>query len=70
MDDIYKSIEEYNLNKKWKMLLVFVDMAADMLSNKKLNPIITELFIIRERKLNIFLVFIRQSYLAIPKHID
>ena len=44
-------------------------MIADMLSNKKRNPIVTELFI-RERKLNIFLVFITQSYLAVPKKIE
>ena len=45
MDDIYKNIEEYNPNKKRKILIVFDDMIADMLSNKKLNPIVTELFI-------------------------
>ena len=45
MDDIYKNIEEYSPNKKQKMLIVFDDMIADMLSNKKLNPIGTELFI-------------------------
>ena len=43
MDDIHKSIEEYNPNKKQKILIVF-DMIADMLSNKKLNPILTELY--------------------------
>ena len=37
MDDIYKSIEEYNPNKKRKILIVFDDMIADMLSNKKLQ---------------------------------
>ena len=57
MDDIYKNIEEYNPDKKRKLLIVFDDMIADMLSNKKLNPILTELFI-RGRKLNISLVFI------------
>ena len=57
MDDIYKNIEEYNPNKKHKILIVFDDIIADMLSNKKLNPIVTELFI-RDRKLNISLVFI------------
>ena len=62
MDNIYKNIEEYNPNKKQKILIVFDDMIADMLSNKKLNPIVTELFI-RGRKLNISLVFITQSYL-------
>ena len=56
MYDIYKNIEEYNPNKKRKMLIVFDDMIADMPSNKKLNPIVTELFI-RDRKLNISIVF-------------
>ena len=60
MDGIYKRIEEYNPNKKRKIFIVFPDMIADMVSNKKLNPIVTELFI-RERKLNIPLVFITQS---------
>ena len=50
--DIYKNIKEYNPNKKWKILFIFDDMIADMLSNKKLNPIVIELFI-TERKLNI-----------------
>ena len=45
MDDIYKNIEEYNPNKKRKMLIVFDDMIANMLSNKKPNPIVTEMFI-------------------------
>ena len=68
MDDIYKNIEEYNPNKKFKILIVFDDMMADMHSNKKLNPKVTELFI-RGRKLNIFLVFITQSCFAVPKNI-
>ena len=55
MDEIYKDIEEYNPNEKRKILIVFDDMIADMLSNKNLNPVVTELFIIR-RKLNISLV--------------
>ena len=37
MDDIYKNIQECNLNKKQKILIVFDDMIADMLSNKKLT---------------------------------
>ena len=45
MDDIHKNIEEYNPNKKRKILIAFDDMIAGMLSNKKLNPIVTELFI-------------------------
>ena len=68
MDDIYKNIEEYNADKKRKILIVFDDRIADMLSNKKLNPIVTELFI-RGRKLNISLVFITESYFAVPKNI-
>ena len=68
MDDIYKNIEGYNPNKKRKILIVFDNMIADMLSNKKLNPIVTELFI-RGRKLNISLVFITQSDFPVPKNI-
>ena len=48
--------------------IVFDDMIADMLCNKKLNPIVTELFM-KGRKLNISLVFITQSYFAVPKYI-
>ena len=68
MDGIYKNIEGCNPNKKQKIMIIFDDMIADMLSNKKLNPIVTELFI-RGRKLNISLVFITQSYFAVPKNI-
>ena len=57
MDDIYKNIEEYNANKKQIILIVFDDMIIDILSNKKLSPIVVELFI-RGRKPNISLVFI------------
>ena len=66
MDDIFKNIEEYNPNKKCRILMVLDDMIADMLSNKKLNPRVTELFI-RGRKLDVYLVFITQSYFAVPK---
>ena len=69
MDYIYnKSIEEDNPNKKRKILIVFDGIIADMLSNKNLNPIVTELFI-RGRKLNISLVFITESYFAVPRNI-
>ena len=47
---------------------VFDDMIADIINNKKLHPIVTELFI-RARKLNISLVFIRQSYFKVPKDV-
>ena len=65
MVDIYKNTEDYNSNKKRKTLIVFDDMIADMLSNRKLNPIVTVLFI-SGRKLNISLVFITQSYFTVP----
>ena len=68
MDNIYKNIEEYNPNKKQKILIVFDDMIAGMVSNKKLNPIVSELFI-RGGKLNISLVLITQSYFGMPKKI-
>ena len=67
MDDIDKNIEEYNQNKKCKILIVFDDMTADMFNNKELNRIVTELFI-RGRKLNISLAFITQSYFTVPKN--
>ena len=51
MDNIYKNIEEYNPNQKHKILIVFDDMVADMISNKKLNSLVSELFI-RRRELN------------------
>ena len=66
--DVYKNIEDYNPIKKRKMLIVFDDMIADMISNNKLNPIVTELFI-RGRKLNISIVFITQSYFQVPKDV-
>ena len=67
MDDIYKNIEEYNPIKERKIVIVFDNMIADMLSNKNLNPIVTELFI-RERKLNMSLILITLSYFAVPKN--
>ena len=68
MQDVYKNIEDYNPIKKRKILIVFNDMIADMINNNKLNPIVTELFI-RGRKLNIFVVFITQSYFKVPKDV-
>ena len=47
--DIYKNIDEYNIDKERKILIVFDDMIADMISNKKLNSVVTELFM-RGRK--------------------
>ena len=54
--------------KKHKVLIVFDDIIADMINNKNLNPIVTELFI-RGRKLNISVVFITQSYFKVPKNV-
>ena len=68
MQDVYKNIEEYDLGKKRQVLIVFDDMIADMINNKTLNPIVTELFI-RGRKLNISIVFITQSYFKVPKDV-
>ena len=68
MHDVYKNINEYNVDKDCKILIVFDDMIADMIHNKKLNSIVTELFI-RGRKLNISLVFITQSYFKVPKDV-
>ena len=61
-------IEDYNLGRERKILIVFDDMIADMINNKKLNPIVTELFI-RGRRLNISIVFITQSYFKVPKDV-
>ena len=55
INDIYENIEEYNPKKEQKILIVLDDMVADMLSNKNLRQIVTELFI-TGRKLNIFVV--------------
>ena len=68
MDDIFENTDEYSPNKKLKILILSDDIIADMLRYKKLNQIVTELFI-RGRKRNISLVFIRKSYFAVPSHI-
>ena len=68
MLDVYKNINYCNPNKEKKILIVFDDMIANIIHNKKLNSIVTELFI-RGRKLNISLVFITQSYFKVPKDV-
>ena len=68
MQDVYINIDEYNIDKEHEILIVFDDMIADMINNKKLNSVVTELFI-RGRKLNISLVFITQSYFKVPKDV-
>ena len=67
MYDVYKNIDEYNVDKDRKILIV-LDMISDIIKNKKLNSIVTELFI-RGRKINISLVFISQSYFEVPKDV-
>ena len=68
MQGIFKNIEEYNTNKELKILIVFDDIIVDIINNKKLNAIMTELFI-KGRKLNISLAFITQSYFKVPKDV-
>ena len=65
---VYNHTENYDPNKKRKILIVFDDTIADMIINKKLNLIVTELFI-RGRKLNISIVLITQSYFNVPKDV-
>ena len=69
MRKVYKNIDNYNPDKENKILIVFDDMIAAMINNKKLNSIVTELFI-RGRKLNISLIFITQSYFKVPKGVS
>ena len=68
MEDVYNNINDYNPNRKRKILIVFDDMVADIIANKKFHAIIKEIFI-RCRKLNISLVFITQSYFSVPKEV-
>ena len=66
MHDVYKNIEEYNLGKKRKVLIVFDDMIADMINNNKFNLLVAEIFIL-SRKFNISIVFVTQSYFKVLK---
>ena len=66
--NVYKNIENYNPGKKRKILIVFDDIIADMIKNKKLDPVVNELFI-RGRKLNISIVFITQLCFKVPKDV-
>ena len=68
MHNVYKNINYYNPDKENKILIVFDNMVADMINNKKLNSVVTDLFI-RGRKLNISIVFITQSYFKVPKDV-
>ena len=61
-----RNVDDYNPDKDCKTSIVFDDMIADMIKNRKLDSVVTELFI-RGRKLNISPVFITQSYFKVPK---
>ena len=68
MNDVDENIDDYNLSRKRKILMVFDDMIADIMTNKKFQVIFKELFI-RCRKVNISLVFIMQSYFSVPEDV-
>ena len=68
MSNVYRNINYYNPYKENEILIVFDDMIADMINNRKFDSIVTELFI-RGRKLNISLVFNTQSYFKVPKDV-
>ena len=61
MQDVYKNIEDFNPGRKRKVLI-------DMINNKKLNPIVTEIYI-RGCKIDISSIFISQSYFKVPKDV-
>ena len=68
IDDVYENVDDYNPNRKRKVLIVFDDMIAGIMTNKKFQASIKELFI-RCRKLNISLLFITQSYFSFPNDV-
>ena len=68
MDGIYDDINDYNKKRKRKVLIVFDDMISHVMSNKKAQQVLKELFI-RYRKLNISLCFLTQSYFSVPKDV-
>ena len=68
MDDVYENIDNYNPRRKTKILIVFDDIIADIMTDKKFKAIIKELFI-RCRKVNISLAFITQSYFSVSKDV-
>ena len=68
MDDIYDNINDYNKKRKRKFLIVFDDMISHVMSSKKAQQVLKELFI-RCRKINISLIFLTQSYFSVPKDV-
>ena len=69
MDDILENIEGYNKKRKRKILIVFDDIISHVMSDKKAQLVLKELFI-RCRKLNISLCFLTQSYFSVPKDVS
>ena len=68
MNNVYRNVNYYNPDKENKILIVLDDMIADMIQNKKLNSLVTELFI-TGRKLNVSLVVISKLYFKVPKYV-
>ena len=68
MIDVFENIDNYSPLRKPKVLIVFDDMIADIMKNKKFQQILEELFT-RSRKINISLVFISKSYFSVPKNV-
>ena len=68
MQDVYKNMERYTPSRKCNVLLFFDNIIADVISNKKLSSVVTELFL-REKKLNVSTVFITQSYFQVSRDI-
>ena len=68
MDDVYQNIDDHNSGRKRKILIVFDDIIAGIMSNKKFQGLIKEICI-RCRKLNISHVFVTQSYFSVPKDV-
>ena len=68
MDNVYNDIDHYNPKGKRTILIVFDDMIADIMANKKIQAIIKELFIrCRKLKISLYNIFIIQSYISVPK---
>ena len=65
---IFTKILKNRTHIKKTNIIIFGDMIADMISNKKVNPLVTELFI-RGRKHNVSIIFITQSYFKVPKEV-
>ena len=69
MQDVYRNIDEYNADKERKILIVFDVMIADMINNKKLNSVVSELFI-RRRDLTFLLLLLRNCILRFQNMLD